>query len=233
MRRTLLLLLALLLAAPACGMPQDDPEGTTERVRGGVLRAGLVEHPPWVVDADGDPHGVEVRIIEAFADELDAEVEWHAGTEAEVLGALELRELDVVAGGLLAVSPWAAHVALTTPYVTSNLMVGFPDGEGVPDALDGIPVAAVEGTEALGLLRRTQAEVVVVERHEDLRSRAAASDDFELAGLGLQRTSHVLDEVHHVLAVPQGENQFLVALERLLHDLDLDTIEQWLAEELG
>ncbi len=60
------LLTCLLVSACAVGckdLPRD-PEGTLNRVRGGRVRVGLVEHPPWVVRrSGGEPAGVEVELV--------------------------------------------------------------------------------------------------------------------------------------------------------------------------
>ena len=108
--------LALLagLALGACDLPRD-PDGTLERARGGVLRAGAAEAAPWVVRrATGDrPAGPEAALIEEFARSIDARVEWHWGSSDEVLQRLERRELDVAAVGLTARTPWKTHVGVT------------------------------------------------------------------------------------------------------------------------
>jgi hypothetical protein len=39
---------ALLLFAVACGLPRD-PDDTLERVRGGVVRVGITDNPPWAI----------------------------------------------------------------------------------------------------------------------------------------------------------------------------------------
>ena len=100
-----------------CDLPRD-PEGTLDRARGGTLRAGAAEAAPWVVrrGAGGRPSGPEAALVEEFARSIDARVEWHWGSSDELLRRLEHRELDVVAAGLTAKSPWKAHVGLTRPW---------------------------------------------------------------------------------------------------------------------
>ena len=79
--RAALLLPALLLSA--CGPPRD-PHGTLEQVRGGVLRAGLVD-------------GAGAAPVEAFAEGLDAGLQTRAGDAHDLIAALERGELDLVA----------------------------------------------------------------------------------------------------------------------------------------
>jgi ABC-type amino acid transport substrate-binding protein len=110
------IVIALLLLG-GCDLPKD-PGGTLDRVRGGVLRIGVMENPPWV-RLDGDaPEGIEPALIVAFAERLDARPEWVRRPGREPLAALEQGDLDIVIGGLTADSPWSDRVGFTRPYVT-------------------------------------------------------------------------------------------------------------------
>src|SRR5690606_4376015 len=97
-RRTLLAGVALL--ALGCTELPRDPEGTLARVRGGVLRAGGVESPPWLVRTEGGASGPEARVVADLAEELGAEFAWSWGALGDQMEALERFELDLVAGGL-------------------------------------------------------------------------------------------------------------------------------------
>src|SRR5687768_9532904 len=97
MRAVSLTVLVILLAG--CGTIPRDPEGTLDRVRGGVLRAGFTVAHPWATGPESGPDGIEVDLVEAFAEELGATVEWTEGSEAELFEALEVRALDLVVGG--------------------------------------------------------------------------------------------------------------------------------------
>lgn len=135
--RTAVALSALALTAlaatsvlTACAFPYD-PEHTLERVSGDALRVGISENPPWTVWPDGtpetgqtdeapEPAGIEVELLTGFAQTLDAEVVWVAGSEADLMAQLEEGELDVVAAGLESTTPWASHGALTTSYAATR-----------------------------------------------------------------------------------------------------------------
>lgn len=112
------LMAAFAAAAAGCGVQMPaDPHGTLQRVTGGTLRAGATELAPWVeVEADDRPTGVEPELITAFAEQLDADVEWTTGSEAHLLEALESGEIDVVVGGFLDDTPWTDRGAVTRPY---------------------------------------------------------------------------------------------------------------------
>jgi polar amino acid transport system substrate-binding protein len=92
---------------------------------------GMSQHEPWATRDGGERSGVEVRLIEEFAAERDAEVEWQDGGEEFLIGELHRGALDVVVGGLTAKSPWVDQAALTRPYV---VLTG-PDGSPEPHVM--------------------------------------------------------------------------------------------------
>jgi polar amino acid transport system substrate-binding protein len=108
-----------LIALASCGLPRDSNH-TLDHVRGGELRVGVTEHPPWVAIRQGQMDGIEPHLIEELARELGARPVWRRGAESEILEALHRRELDIVAGGLTADSPWKGQVAFTHPYFTDT-----------------------------------------------------------------------------------------------------------------
>jgi hypothetical protein len=116
----------------ACGLPRD-PEGTLDHVRGGVLRVGMVEDPPWASrDAQGQPRGVEVELTTALAETVDAEIRWNHGGETRLMAALERFELDLVIGGLDLDSAYAERVGFTAPYYGGDgheHVLAVPPGE--------------------------------------------------------------------------------------------------------
>ncbi len=128
MRR--LVLLAAILAAlltTACGSFPADPEGTLERVTGGVLRVGVSANPPHTeVRGTAEPQGSEVVLVRDFAATLPAELEWTVGGEETLILALEHGDLDLVIGGLTADTPWTEHAAITKPYAQATDPAGEP-----------------------------------------------------------------------------------------------------------
>jgi ABC-type amino acid transport substrate-binding protein len=123
--------LAVLLALAGCGPFPRDPEKTLEHVKGGTLRVGLVENPPWVVRRAGKPAGVEVALVQKLADELGAKPEWHWGGEQAHMEALEKFELDLLAGGITRKTEWRKKVGLTSAYLDDQEKHGLatPPGE--------------------------------------------------------------------------------------------------------
>jgi polar amino acid transport system substrate-binding protein len=212
------LVVAVLLAVgvAGCGIPRD-PEGTLDRVRGGTLRAGITASQPWTTLDGGRPGGVEVELVEQFADELGARVAWVDGSEAELIGALEVRELDLVVGGLTADTPWQSKAAITRSYATTRVVVAVPASQPVPGDIAGLRVAVEDGSDAAGILEdKTDAVPVRVPDVTQVKGSAVAVDEWLLDTLGLRDTGVHLSKARHVMATPLGENAFLVRLERFL-----------------
>jgi polar amino acid transport system substrate-binding protein len=212
------LIAAVLLAvgAAGCGIPRD-PKGTLDRVRGGTLRAGITPSQPWTTLEGGRPGGVEVELVEQFASELGAKVEWVDGSEADLIGALEVRELDLVVGGLTADTPWQAKAAITRSYATIRVVVAVPASQPKPGDIAGLRVAVEAGSDAAGILEdKTDAVPVRVPDVTQVKGSAVAVDEWLLDNLGLRDTGVHLSKAKHVMATPLGENAFLVRLERFL-----------------
>jgi len=118
------------LLATGCGLPKD-ASGTVERVRGGVLRVGVIHNPPFVIDTGTAVRGVEGTLADAIAQDLGARIEFRRGPEHVLMRALHTRELDLVIGGLDAKVPWVKEAALTRPYYTDEKahVLAVPPGE--------------------------------------------------------------------------------------------------------
>lgn len=120
-----LVLLVLLVAGCSISHFPADPEGTLDRVSGGVLRVGVSEHPPWTeVADDGSVSGSEADIIEGYAASIGARIDWISAAESQLIQQLEEGQVDVVIGGLSSDLPWQKHAAFTRPYAESIA----PDG---------------------------------------------------------------------------------------------------------
>jgi polar amino acid transport system substrate-binding protein len=214
-RRGVSLSAAAALLTAACAAPPRDPEGTLERVRGGVIRVGITENPPWTTLSGDQPDGVEVELVEQLAAELNADVEWFEGPEERLFGALKYGQLDLIIGGLAAQNPFAREAAFTYPYVTSRVVIAVPSSEVVPDNIAGLLVAVEEGTEEAGVLEETDARRVLVDDIA-VATGARAIGDWLLDDFGLVDTGITLIETEHVMAVRLGENGWMVTIERFL-----------------
>jgi ABC-type amino acid transport substrate-binding protein len=109
-------LVLCLAAVAACSAIPRDTHGALSRARGGVLRVGIIEHRPWTVVDAGRIGGVEADLIERWAGQLGARVEWYPGDIEQLVEALHRRDIDVLAAGLDQQTPYAPKLALTQPY---------------------------------------------------------------------------------------------------------------------
>jgi ABC-type amino acid transport substrate-binding protein len=100
-------------------MPRD-PERTTERVEGHVLRAGVSSNPPWIRVENDRVEGVEADLIRGLAGQLHAEVRWIPGGETALFAALKQHQLDLVAGGVTTESPWTKELGATLPFAEAG-----------------------------------------------------------------------------------------------------------------
>jgi polar amino acid transport system substrate-binding protein len=211
-----LLALAPSLAALGCDLPRD-ADGTLSRVRGGTLRVGVVENPPWVTDSAGGVGGVEGAFVAELARGLGARPAWVRGPESRLLQSLQRRELDLVVGGLTDDVPWKQAVAFTKPYYTDTVVVGAPPSATRARELKGQTVAVEAGDPVAADVRKkgaTPAPSADLTRASGL----VAAPSWRLPALGRASTGVTLHEARHVLAAPQGENAWLLHVERLLRD---------------
>jgi polar amino acid transport system substrate-binding protein len=208
--------LAALISA-SCDFPRD-ARGTLDKVQNGTMRVGIVNHDPWTQIEEGRASGVEVELLRDFAGELEAEIVFVQGTVPELLEAARQGEVDVVAGGFTSTSPGVSEgkeAGITSPYLVTRFAVGVPPGTPAADDLSGrkIAVERIDGTAAL--LKEKGAIPVPV---DDLSSAdmPVAAYTWQLKEWGFEPTGVELPEEKHIVAVPLGENGWLVRLERFL-----------------
>jgi polar amino acid transport system substrate-binding protein len=206
----------LCIGVAGCQFPRD-PEGTLNRVEGGTLRVGVVHSPPFVDLSGGQPQGVEPALIRAFARRLDARIEWVEGSESELIEAMRGYQVDVIIGGLTRTSEWRRQVALTRPYVDTEVQFAVPRGQELPDDLHGRRIWVERHSEEAALLRNEEeeAEPVYVEDAQQVRGPALLHT-YDIDALGYERTNRIVRDNEHAMAVPMGENAFLVELDRFL-----------------
>jgi polar amino acid transport system substrate-binding protein len=212
--------LSLLLAAvlsTGCDFPRD-PRWTLEQVRGGTMRVGVVANEPWTRMEGGEASGVEVELLKEFAGELGAEAVFVQGTVPELLEAARLGEVDVVAGGFTSTSPGVSEgkeAGITSPYLTTRLVVGVPpDGPAFGD-LSGREVAVERIDHAAVLLSEEGATPVPVDDIASVEMPVAAYP-WQLREWGFEPTGVELPKEEHIMAVSLGENGWLMELERFL-----------------
>jgi polar amino acid transport system substrate-binding protein len=199
-----------------CDFPRD-PMGTLDRVRGGTLRVGVADHEPWARLEDGEASGAEVELAREFAGELGAEVTFVKGTVPELLEAAREGEVDLVIGGLTATDPGVREqkeAAITAPYLTLRPLVGAPPGTALED-VSGREVA-VESVGRTAALLKEEGAIPVRVKDPATAEMPVAGYHWQLEEWGMEPTGIELPKEEHVMAVPLGENGWLVELERFL-----------------
>lgn len=178
------------------------------------MRVGVVEHRPWTtLPPGGGAGGIEGALVAELARELGARIEWVRATESQLLEALQERELDLVIGGLTDATPWKQHVALTKPFYTDTIVVGTPGVQPLR-ALQGrrVAVAASDAVTAAYVRKKGGVPQLVADLGHAVGLVAAPT--WRLARLGFGYAGIRLREAHHVMAVPPGENAWLLRVEQ-------------------
>jgi polar amino acid transport system substrate-binding protein len=206
---------ALGLAVGGCERVPRDPEGTLERARGGTIRVGIAANPPWTRPGPDRTGGIEARLVEDFARSLNARVAWVSGGESDLLRALESFQLDIVIGGLTDDTKWDRRVGLTRPYVRTKTLVGEAPGAASVTDLTGKEVAVRQGDPAARTLESKGAKPLI-SVDPWTNTKLVAAQGWQLLARGYAATRFILEEHRHVMAVPPGENAFLLHLERFL-----------------
>ncbi|MET0715006.1 MAG: transporter substrate-binding domain-containing protein [Mycetocola sp.] len=120
---------ALVLAASLSGCASSipaDPEGTLDRVSGGTLRVGISPNGEWTDMSDGgEASGIEVALVEEFAESIEAEVAWVEGGEEQLFTQLHEGALDMVIGGFTDKTPWVNKAAITKPFTEVTTSKGL------------------------------------------------------------------------------------------------------------
>lgn len=113
-------LLCASLLLGGCGAYPKDAAGTYERAAGGTLVVGVSPHEPWtsVEPVTGKVGGSEADLIQGFAEEMGAQVDYRVGAESQLAEWLDDGDIDVAIGGFQSDSPWTDKIAFTRPYET-------------------------------------------------------------------------------------------------------------------
>lgn len=108
---------ALCAALAGCGITVPaDPDGTLDEVSGGTLRVGTSPDQGLVESTGGEPSGSIVDLVEDFAGSIDAETEWTVDSEETLVTMLEAGDLDLIAGGITADTPWLERAGVSRGY---------------------------------------------------------------------------------------------------------------------
>lgn len=122
--RHFLFFICAALLVGACDPYPKDPHKTYANIRNeGVIKVGVVDHPPFAVkhDTNMPPTGIEVRLIQGFADNLSVSPQWHVLPGRLAFDLLSEGKLDMVIGGFDKNDPWSKKSSFTRPYFISRV----------------------------------------------------------------------------------------------------------------
>lgn len=208
------LIAACVLLVLAAGCAPRDARGTLARARGGTIRVGVSENRPWTtLPSGGGGGGLEGALAAEVAKDLGAKVEWVRATEAQLLEALALHELDLVIGGLTDATPWRSRVALTRPFYIDTIVVAGPQGAPGRRRLNGEQVAVREAEPATGALVRAAGGTPMLVPELAKAPGLVAVPTWQLAGLAMTTIGITLHQARHVMATPRGEDAWRAFVE--------------------
>ncbi|MBE9167001.1 transporter substrate-binding domain-containing protein [Pleurocapsales cyanobacterium LEGE 06147] len=147
-----------------------------------------------------------------LAKELDAKIEWVWGPENEILEALKHYELDPGIAGLTQSTSWQKEVGITNPYFTDRILVGVPPNlSPIKDAeVEGVQVAVEQENAVVAAYVKKENAVPVRVAEPFQANKPVAAPSWQL------EHEIELHEDRHIMAVPPGENGWLMRLERFL-----------------
>ncbi|MBE0462564.1 transporter substrate-binding domain-containing protein [Halomonas sp. FME20] len=209
------LIILAVLALAGCRYPVNIERPMAD-MQGGELNIGLSENPPWVINTDQGPAGLEVEIIQALAENMDATINWHWDSEGNLLAALSHYQLDLVIGGLTQDSNVSALAAPTKAYYKSRYLVGVPEGTPIPSNLEGVEVTVPVVNHIARALKK---EGAIPRPTPDLgtQNEAVANPSWWLHAHNYQIGDWEIATDQHVMALPKGENAWMLAVQRHLN----------------
>jgi hypothetical protein len=211
------LVLGFVLAG--CDDYPKDAKETLQQVRGGQrpLRVGWSAAEPWVRSEAGPdgPKGLEADLVRAWAASIGAQVNWEAGSEAQLVQALQRNALDVGIAGFTSDAPWGSRIGQTQPYLKAELAVGAAEGTPVPRDWDGVEIRYDRRRPDIAAAIRRIGAVPLPAEPGGLAPLGAAYLP-EMAALGLTPTGRSLTTEGRVIATAPAESALAFALDRFL-----------------
>lgn len=132
-RALALLVLGLAFVASACVASGARASGGVPRVL--RVASDLDNRPFAEVDAQGEPAGRDVEMMQLVARELGCALEWVRMPFADLLPAVERGQVDLVCATLGRTPERAQSVRFTRPYYRTRIALVVRRGEGEPQRL--------------------------------------------------------------------------------------------------
>lgn len=204
--------ICLAMSLIACGQFPKDPEGSLNNARNRVLKVGITVSD--TANAVGLlHHKVNVDLVNGFAHQINARVQWVYGNESDIVKLLEEHELHMAVGSYTSNTPLLQHAGNSKPYDTINLRIAALPGDPLPQSIKDKEVLATSRLAAAYIKKKGGKPVLV----DSLRQGypVAVTDD-QLAQLKAQPGDIILHEAKYIVLIPKGENAFLFELEKYI-----------------
>lgn len=121
---------ALLILLTRCGPFPRDPEDSLHQITNGKLSVGYTVHRPFVFTENGVVSGLEAELVEGFAAEMGATVQWEEAPEAVLAEKLKKQQLDIAIGGFTTESHYKKELGFTRPYMQTDKKYVFAVAPG-------------------------------------------------------------------------------------------------------
>jgi polar amino acid transport system substrate-binding protein len=203
----------VILLLSSCTSFPKDANNTLESVRGHVIRVGLSAYDSSEA-ASGRPATFEMYIINQFAREVNAKVQWVKGSQSEMIQLLEDQHLHLAIGGYKSPSPFEKVVSFSRPYLVAKIIVGAVGSAPLPETIKNKEVVVLNPV--IGLYVKENGGKPVLKDTLTQGSYLIAGTEEELKKMHVQVSNIVLHEEKLIIALPKGENALLMQLEKCI-----------------
>ena len=114
--------LLLLLISSGCDFPKD-AEDSWENATNNYLKVGVSVNPPYTISEKDSISGIEIDLLQNFADKKNLEIRFIEGSESELIKKLENYQLHVLAGGFEKKTLWKDKAGTTVPYDNKHVLL--------------------------------------------------------------------------------------------------------------
>ena len=197
-----------------------DAEKTLDKVSNGTIRVGFTNAGPWVYPSATGAQGIEADIVTNFAQTLHAKIDWVEVTEEQLFNALKRGEINILIGGITDKTPWKEEIGLTKPYIETSIVIAQPSAQSSNNQqppIEGQWVAVKKGTDEGYYVHKKKGKPFYTTQLP-AANMLSVGYDWQVQAWNMHNTGIVLKKESHVMAVPPGENAFLLALDKFLFE---------------
>lgn len=189
-----------------------DPEGTLKKARNGVLKVGI-NAPDTSNEVAMLHYQKNIDLVNRFAHQINARVQWVQGNESDIAKLLEEYELHMAIGSYTSNTPFSQTVGNSKPYDTVTWRIASFPRDPIPNNIKDKEVLTTSRIAAAYIKKKGGKPVLA---NFLTPGYAIAVTDEQLALLNAQATDIILHKEKYVVLIPKGENGFLFELEKFI-----------------